>query len=284
MGVDPTEIPYQVWVAFSVQVLALAVAPEARWFATVLDTLSVLGTVIATLLETGVLHVPLAAVCLLAATVILGRGLQVGFVSWAGRNPPRTLAYASGGVVAAAVGLAASAVTALTWFGAGPAAGSPLAVSGPGAIGLAFLLGTLIACALVVLPLPFVAATGVVPTGQGYAVGATLVFVAALAAAGAGATPVAAFVGVAAALLVWDVGRHTTVLRTQLGRRVATREAEITHATASVLVGVLAVGVATVAVYLVGPRTLAGVEPARAKAAAALATVAVVAFVVLLER
>lgn len=283
-GRRPTEVPYQVWVVFSIQAVALAVLPEAEWFASVLGTFSTFGEYLSTALTAGVLHLPLVVVCLLALAVLFARGVQVAVVSWTGRNPARFLAYASGGILAAVVGIAAAAITAVTWFGMAPAPDTTLSNVGMGAPLLGAVLVALIAVVAVLLPLQLLSASRALKSAQGYGMGAAVLFLAALGTAGLDATPVATFVGVAAALLVWDFGENATLLRKHLGPEVDTREAELTHATASMVVGVLAVVVGSVAIYFVGAPTLAGLDQGRAKLVASLAAIAVVAFAILIER
>lgn len=92
-------------------------------------------------------------------------------------------------------------------------------------------------------------------------------------AAESGASALLAFVGVAAALLAWDAGEYGTTLRRQLPG-TTTREVELAHATASVLVATVGVALATAAAYVVGPLRAADGSATLALAGALVALVA----------
>ncbi|PSQ20054.1 hypothetical protein BRD00_00060 [Halobacteriales archaeon QS_8_69_26] len=282
------DVPVAYWALLMLQVLVLLVNPSGSWFGAVLGVLSDLGTAIELVLVYGVFHLPLVAVALLAVLVLVARGFQVVVMWWAGPQPATALAYAAGGAFAAVV---------VTGLGAIPPVGAALgrwaSASGlgslPGTFGATAVVLLCVVGALVVvrtLLLAFGAATvlGAVPdSAAGYAAGGTLLFVAALAAAVGDAPAVVVFAGAAGSLLVWDLGENTTTLREQLGRGVDTREVELTHAVGSAVVGVLAVVVATGAMFLLGPAGLAPPDEGRALVALALALAALLAFVYVAE-
>lgn len=91
--------------------------------------------------------------------------------------------------------------------------------------------------------------------------GPTLAAVGLLVAAGFGTAvghgPALAIGGVAAALLVRDVGTYGTTLGRELGRAAPTRRTELVHAVGAGLVAVLGVGVATAAARTAGVTALA---------------------------
>jgi len=86
-----------------------------------------------------------------------------------------------------------------------------------------------------------------------------------------------AFVVAAAAFVVRDVGSNTADLRASLGEGIPSERAEFVTAAASVLVGLVAVVVATAAVSLLGPLSLS-VPRWRASLALTLALVSLLAF------
>ncbi|MFB6082143.1 MAG: hypothetical protein ABEJ67_04900 [Halanaeroarchaeum sp.] len=83
-------------------------------------------------------------------------------------------------------------------------------------------------------------------------VGATLLFLGHLLGAAAGAEPLLALVGAALALVAWDVGEHGVDLGTVVGRTGRSRSAVVTHASVSLSVAGLAVGVGF-GIYAVAP-------------------------------
>jgi hypothetical protein len=283
LGFEPTEIPRPVWVALAVQPVLLMLDPKAVWFRAVLDSLSVLGTAVSALLRYGVFHAPLGLVWLLAGAVLVVRGLQVAFVAWAGRNPPRTLAYSAGGITAFVLGVVLSAVVWVSTFVADRFGYAAVDTYGIGGVALSFVLVALIGFGGLFYVLGPATLAGYVPTPAGYAAGASLLFCSSVLAAFVDATPIAVFVGMAAALLVWDLGENVTGLRQQLGRRVRTHEAEATHATASVLVGIVVVAALAVALYVLGPTAFAPAESSRAMVSVFLSVVALLAFTILVE-
>jgi hypothetical protein len=66
-----------------------------------------------------------------------------------------------------------------------------------------------------------------------------------------GLDPAIFVTGVAATLVAWDVGQHAITIGEQFGRQAPTRRGEIVHAGGSVMVGVLASGLAY-GIYLFG--------------------------------
>lgn len=75
-------------------------------------------------------------------------------------------------------------------------------------------------------------------TSLGYSLASTGLFATAAFAGAAGVRPWLVFVGLVAALFVWDVGRYGTVLGREIGRHSPTRGAELIHAGGTLVVGV----------------------------------------------
>lgn len=288
VGLRLREVPRAFWALLGVQVLVLLFDPGGTWFAAALSALSVLGTVIHAVLVYGVLHAPLAAVALLAGLVLLARGVQRTVLWWAGPSPGTALSFGAGGLLAAGVAVLLGAIppTAALLTDGLWSVGFGGFSEALGATAAALLVVGLLVGAVrwTVLAFPAAASVGAIPASAGgYAVGATALFVGALAAAASGATAVVAFAGAAGALLVWDLGENTTVLREQLGGEVDTRRVEITHATGSVGVGVAAVLASTLAYYLIGRVGIAPPDESHALLALALALVGLVSFVYVAE-
>ena len=81
------------------------------------------------------------------------------------------------------------------------------------------------------------------------------------------------FVGVAVAILVWELGEQATYLGTTIGSDGISDGVEAVHATAALGVAAVGIAVASVVGYVLGPLTVA---PERALLGIALSLVAVV--------
>ncbi|MFD1512816.1 hypothetical protein [Halomarina rubra] len=269
---DIRAAPRWLAIVFVGQLYLVLLAP--RLLDWVVDQLSVLGTALSLVLQSGAVFALLFGACLLCSFVLAGRALQRFVVGVAGEDPTGTAADAAGAVVAPVVGgvllyLLPSSTTAPV---------VPLA-NGFGTIGLVAvalviaLLGVFVAWDVLVVS----AGPGGPPLVSGYSVAAGLLGVAVLFAADLGAAAFVVFVGFVGVVLVWDGGEYATTL----GRELPTadgREGVLAHGTASALVGVGAVVVAMLTAYVVGP---AATIPADAGTVAlALALVAIVALVV----
>lgn len=288
LATDPWEIPRWVLLALGAQVVLVATEWAPALVETVLDLLLVFGEAIRFLLHSGVLHVPLAACLAFLTATIVADYLHHVVVVWMGENPPETLANASGGVV---VGLLVGVFTAIPLFVSSVVAGfhpdssaaTMSAAFGLGATTLATVIAALVAVLTVVGTALWVTETRYVPpTAGGFAIGSGLLFVAALAGTVSGAPAFLTFLGVAAALLVWDLGENAVGLGHQLGVDAETRRGEVVHATGSLLAVGVGVVVALVAMYGLGPLTVP--SGGRAILALALALVSLVAFVAAIHR
>ena len=104
----------------------------------------------------------------------------------------------------------------------------------------------------------------------GPALAATGLLVACGFATAVGASPALVVGGVAAALLVRDVGTYGTTLGAELGRAASTRRTELVHAVGAGLVAVVGVGLATAVAEVAGGTALALPVPVAGPLAAAL--------------
>ncbi len=304
----PEDLPPSLWGALVLQLVVVVffARPFGQLLGLVLAVLGPLGDALRGVVAAGVLHWPLLFAGLLAAAVLGVEFARQLFVGWAGRNPPTTLGYAAGGVVGVAVAwtLGVTTVAAELALGVSLDGGSVAPWTG-----LALLAGLLLAATLVDVPARLARLAGV-GRAPGFAAGAAALLVAALSVAVTGlppaeatgtaarvsrlVVPFAAVAGVAASVLVWDLGENAVSLRAQLGPETDTREAELTHAVASGLVAAGAVALATVSYYLagpllfgsgdLGPLSLSGLDRERALVALGLALVALFALGIFVDR
>lgn len=282
------DVPPAYWLAFGLQLVLAFVSWGPRWFAALLDALGVLGRTVELLLFTGVLHLPLAGMILGLVGVLLARAVQAAFVGWAGSDPPRAVAQATGGIVVLAVAtlLAVAlpqATETLTGLAGGGWAATVRAV-GPTATVVGAVAGTLFGVAAARHVLAEAVAPWVVfESASGFAVAGGGLFAAALVVAEAGGSALAAFAGVAGALVVHDLGSNAVGLGAQLGSAAETRSGEAAHAVGSLLVGASGVALAGLTALVMGSVEFS--PPAwRARLAVGLLLVAVLCFAVLFER
>ncbi len=307
---DPREWPAGVWGLFVVQILGVVILAGGVGIVVtaVLEAFGPLGEAVRVVVSTGALHWPLFAVGALAGTVLVVDWLRSALAVWAGRSPPTTLAFAAGGVVGGALswslGVVAAVADVVLDVQVAAHVVAPMVTVAVGG-------GLVAAVVLTALPERLAWIVGV-RRATGFAGGAAALFVAALAVPLFGLTgeptaeastlrvlvPLAAVVGVAASVLVWDLGENAVALRDQLGRETGTREVELTHAVSSVLVAGGSAVLAASAYYLAGPLLFAGIElgplqldgglvsigPERAFVALGLTIVALLAFGFLVDR
>lgn len=230
----------------------------------------------------GLVVVSVVLVALAAALRAVARGSPGGFVRRVGP-------YLGGGVVtvlALAAGRPALGVLLARIADILPGrfadvfsrlAGSVVAFYGPGtvAVGLVALLAWVTAAAVFALGLLLLVGY-LTETSVGYSLASTGLFGTAAFAGAAGVDPWLAFVGLVAALFVWDVGRYGTVLGREVGRHSRTRGVELVHAG-----GTLAVGVGS-ALAALGLQAVLGADVVGPTTPTALALVGAFAAVVVL--
>jgi hypothetical protein len=279
------EVPRAYWVALAVQVVALVAGANAV-VELLLASTWLFGAAVAWVLQSGVLHAALGAVLALEAAVLAGEFLRASAVTAMSPNPPKSLSYAAGGIVfAVGVPLAVAAVALVGWV---TGSGDGLLLFG-GTWGSAAAVLSLAVVALgVVFALEvtavFAAERSLLPDRTaGFALGAAMLFGAAVLSAPAGAPALVTLAGVAAALVAWDLGETGVDVGSHLGTAADTRRAEIVHATGSVAVGVAGVTLAALSMHLLGPISVPG-SGGRAVVALALSLVALLAFSAALDR
>lgn len=279
------EVPRAYWAVLGLQVFLALSTWGPAWFRGFLDTLSVLGDGLELLLVSGVVHFPLTALLGGLVAVLLARGLQVLFVGWAGSDPPKSVAHAAGGVVTLALaGLLALAPADALVTAAGTDWSETMSSVGPTAALAGGVAATLFAVAFAQRVLAVVVGPWVTTdSAGGFAVAGGALLVSSLVVADGGGSALAAFVGVAAALAVHDVGSNAVELGSQIGRDAETRAGEAAHAVGGLLVAAGGVAVATLTAFVMG--SLSFSPPAwRARLSVALLLVAVLCFAVLFER
>jgi hypothetical protein len=288
-GLGLTDVPLSVWGVLVVECWAALVPAVTRLVGDVLASLSVVGTAFALVFATPYLHAVLAVVVLVLAGIVAADAARRIVLDWVGTTPPRAVAHAAGGLVATVLTLL---VVGLPPVGRAVAALVTPETTGTFGAGTVLLATVLLALVLLWLTLAvalLVEGASWVPTRTGgFAMGAACLFLGSLAAGFAGVAAPLVFVGVAATILSWDLGEHATDLGALVADGSETRRAEVVHATGSVLVGVVAVVVATVGAYVVVPfaplGTAGGNGDWRSFLALVLALVALVAFVRALDR
>ncbi|WP_233274821.1 DUF7519 family protein [Haladaptatus cibarius] len=279
-------VPTPYWMFLGMQVIVASSAWGPSFFEALLVSLSIFGDVIRTLLRSGVLHVPLAAFLLFELGVLAVRTVQHVVIAWAGDRPPQAIAFSAGGIaVVVLAGLLGAGSILVPSFGSAVATIEPGALVeqfGPASVLIAGVGGILLAfIVLQVVAVSFVQPWVSLDSASGYALGGATLFIAALVAAELGAAPVVVFCGVAAALVVRDVGDHAAEINLQIGWEADTRRGEVVHATGVLLVAGVGVGLAVAVLSFVGPISLP-TETWRGYLALALLLVAVVAFSLLL--
>lgn len=264
VGVSLDGVPRSVWGLVALQALFALFPAGRRLFAAFLQSIPVVGRVIAVAVG-GPLHALLGVIVVVLCGVVVTDSAQDWAVDWLGDDPAESLALQTGGiavVVAALLGTALLNVAGTSLF---PTTSDIAAVVGPAGI---LIGGTLVAALVVGTTLrvpPTLARYGIVPRSTaGFAVGSALLALASLAGAEAGLGTPLVVVGVAGALWVWDTGAHAVSLGTQLGRDADGTDGEFVHVTATGLVLSGGVLLALVSRYVVVP---AIAPPASAEAA-----------------
>lgn len=288
LATDPWDIERGVWAALGVQFVLATTNWVPALFDTFLSLLSVFGDVVRFVLRSGVVHAPLAVLVALLAGIVLTDYASSVVAVWAGDNPPKTLAHASGGIV---VGVVLAAITALPTvvtlatasFHPTSSAALLTAAFGFGATLVGSIATSLVGVLAVVGTALWVTNSRYVPPeAGGFAIGSGLLFLAALAGTAADVAPFVTFLCVGAALLVWDLGENAVSLGRQLGVDAETRRGEVVHATGSLLAVGVGVVVAVVAMYGLGPLSVP--SGGRALLALVLALGALLAFVAAIDR
>jgi hypothetical protein len=289
LAVTVDEVPRSYWLVLGLQVVVLALGGNAV-VELLLDATWLFGDAVGFGLQSGLLHGALLAVLLVEGAVLFGEFVRGAATTALSPNPPKSLSYAAGGIaLCVLVPLATGGAALASWL-LGPSTDLTL-LGGTWASAAAVL-----ALAVVALGVVFaIEVTGVALAERdllpervpGFAIGATLLFVAAIAVVPASPGPTVlhagvTFVGVAAALVTWDLGENAVDLGSHLGPATETRRAEVVHATGSLAVAAAGAVLAMLSLVVVGPLQVSG--GGRAVAALGLSLVALLAFVLALDR
>ncbi|MFP9191934.1 DUF7519 family protein [Natronosalvus vescus] len=215
----------------------LAAAETATAFESVLSAMGPVGTVVTALLTIGVIHVVLALALGCSILICFGWLVSPMVDAWFGSYPLRTVALASGGVVVPTVVFVGSLVV-------------------PGTDGLQAIWAVVLVLVLVTVVEGLVGgllAQGSIRWRHWLLLGGCgSLLVTTFLAAQRGISPLFVFISVAAAIAVWDVGEHTNRMRVDIGESVDSRQPELVHATATLVVGAVGVAIAAVAMYGLG--------------------------------
>jgi hypothetical protein len=291
LAVTVDEVPRSYWLVLGLQVLALVLGGNVV-VELLLGATWLFGDAVAVTLQSGVLHGALLLVLLVEGAVLFGELARGAATTALSPNPPKSLSYGAGGIaLCVLVPLATGGAALASWL-LGPSTDLTL-LGGTWAAAAAVL-----ALAVVALGVVFaievtgvaIAERGLLPDrASGFAIGATLLFVAAIAVVPAKSAPTVTvfdtavtFVGVAAALVTWDLGENAVDLGSHLGPATETRRAEVVHATGSLAVAAAGAVLAMLSVVVLGPLQVPG--SGRAVAALGLSLVALLAFVLALDR
>lgn len=249
-----------------------------------LASLPVVGPAALFVTTSGLVHVPVAAVLLIAVATVAGGYVHAFVVEWASLDPPRTFASATGGVVLGLVALPTLLVPGWSQSLLPPNLAPIGTTVGAGTV----LLGGVTLLLLVVpiaLYFPPAVASGLSLASDRtaeFVTASALLLVGSVIGALQDVPAVLVFTGVALSVLIWDLGEQAGYLGATIGD-VDTRGPELVHALASIAVGVVGVVLAAVVGYVVGPITLP-TGSSRAFLAIALALVAALAFSLSLSR
>lgn len=286
LALSVSEVPRSYWGMLGLQVFLLIVPGVVGLVEMLLASTWLFGAAVQFVLQSGLLHGLLFVVVLLETAVLTAEFVRSTMISLLSPDPPESLSYVAGGialVVAFPVlvgGLAAfAAVTGTThellFFGGNWGTAAAFMSIAVVALGVVFAV-EVTAVAL--------AERSVIPDrAAGFAIGATLLFLASVGAAPLDAPSIVTFGGVAAALITWDLGETAVDIGSHLGTEATTRRAEVVHATGTLGVGTAGVVLAVIGVHVVGPLTPPGTG-GQAVAALGLSLVALLAFVVALDR
>ncbi|WP_435346501.1 DUF7519 family protein [Haloarchaeobius sp. HRN-SO-5] len=288
-GIAPGDVPRGVY-ALLVFVVLFPMWVNGQ-FERLLDLTGLFGHAVRTVLQSPIPHALLWVGILLFGGIVFLRVVQQVFVTWVGRRPPKTMAYSAGGVVVSVVVGVVTALPPVVWLATSlvppeTAIGQAFTTYGVGATVLGLTTGALVALLVVVPVGMFVLTLWFVPEDAGgFGLGAASLLVASVTAGLVGAAPVAVFVGVAAALAVWDLGLNGVLVGREVGRAAETRRGEVIHAAGVLAVGLVALLVPSLGVELLGATALTVDVPKwRAVGAVSLLLVSLVAFARLATR
>jgi hypothetical protein len=276
LGVRVGDVPKGVYVLLALQFVLVLTGTGRSLFARLLAQTGPFGTVVAGLLQWWVPHALLGTGILLFGSVTVARLCQLVVVRWIGREPPKTLGYAAGGVVVSVLVGVLTALPPVTWLvertvADGSALDIAFATYGMGTTFLALVVGAL-CTVLVSLPVfMFVVWDEATTAGDdGSTAGAGLLLLSGIAAGFGGAPAPVVFVGVAASLATWDLSVNATLVGHEVGAAAETRRGEVIHAAGVLAVGAVAVLVTLLGVEFIGAAALV-VDVPRWRAVGALA-------------
>lgn len=259
-------------------------------FQTFLDSallaIPVVGPSVQFVLRSGLFHWLVGVILLVALIVVCIGNLHALVEANRSVDFPEALATGTGGV---AIGLLALPTVLLPSSVGTAVVPSTLknivAALGPGGVVLSGTALLLLALPILLIGIP-VAVSGLSLTADrtsGFVTASLLVLIGTVIGAVQGVFVLLVFVGVAVAVLVWDLGEQASYLGVHLGRETDTRGPELVHAFGSIAVGLVGIVLAALVAYLVGPIELPR-GSGRAYVALAFALVAALGFSLSLSR
>lgn len=198
----------------------------------------------------------------LVATVVAALGAVL--LAWAlrfvasERFPPRWLpivSLATGGVLTMAVAAIHRSIAAIALNRATTTAGKTvirdlLGTFGSFSLLAGALVGAIAVASALAVSISIIGGVRALGSAAGIQLAAAGVFIAALAAGIAGSPVLVVFGGVAASLLVWDLGEFAVTLGVEIGHLGSTRRGEIVHTVGATVIAALAVVIGTGAVLV----------------------------------
>ncbi|ADQ65895.1 hypothetical protein C499_11846 [Halogeometricum borinquense DSM 11551] len=283
VAVDIAAVPRGVWILVAGTGYLTATSWARVMFEQFLDSLSMLGTAVAFLLQSGFITGPLGFVVALLLAVFAVNMARLVVMFWLGSDPSETLSLAAGGFVVGSVAFVGGLIPSLssivsTTFSEGPLLQIMARVYGTGATLLAVVVGLLFVVLLILAVIVYLVEHEFVPPAAGgFALGSGLLFIAGLLVAATDAAAIVTVATVGAALLVWDLGENAVDVGQTLGTDAETRRGEAVHAAGSIAVVTGAVVLAAISLYVLGPLS---VPAGRARFALLLLVVALCGFAV----
>lgn len=288
LGVRAGDVPKGVYVLLGLQFVLATTGTGRALFTRLLGQTGPFGTVVRWFLQSWVPHALLGTGILLFGSVVVARLCQLVVVNWIGREPPKTLGYAAGGVVVSVLVGVLTALPPVAWLVEWPVTdGSTLDVAfATYGMGTTFLALVVAALCAVLVSLPvfmfLVWDESTASAENGSTAGAGLLLFGAIAAGFGDAPAPVVFVGVAAALATWDLSVNASLVGREVGRDAETRRGEVIHAAGVLAVGAVAVLVTLLGVEFIGAAALVVDVPRwRAVGALALLLLALVCFAAL---
>lgn len=282
------DVPLGVWVLIAFQLLVLALPGGAALFGALLGLTGPVGSIVSTAFTSIYLHAALLLVVAVLAILPVVSLLRTAVIKMVGNRPPKSFAYATGGVTFVVTIIALTSlppvVTVVKWLARGnELASNAFTAYGVGPTFLGAVTGVLAVTAVLLFFVIAVTGFSVVPDrAAGFVFGSIGLFVAACAGAFTNAPAPAVFLAMAGAIVTWDLGDYATTLGREIGSTAPSRSVLVVHSLGSLATAAVAVVVASLATHFLVPLMI-GIDQQRAITALGLLMVALVTFAYLAD-